>query len=207
MVSRKTLVFSSLLALIGLGAAFLWLNFRLSKNATKVNQQVSTYSFGFEAGESLQVHKPLILVVNGQDKLSRIMARRMDGRLLAGSITRMIHEEAVQPSGSHFQLYVDLADQAVIWSPFYAHSRLNLNFAFSSNGDLSWLDQDVVTYSGEDGQVVAVRGELQLTDNTYGLISRPAYLLHLVDEVILRVDEAIRKALENPTNPDLNANP
>lgn len=206
MFSRNTLIVSSLLALIGLGAAFLGLNFRIAKSATTVNQQVSTYSYGFEKGKSLQVHGPLSLVVDGPNNLRRILARRMDTELLASSVTETILEDSVQTGIDHYQLYVDLAENAVIWSPFFANSRLTVNFAFSSSGDLSWLDQDVVAFSSEDGQGVAVRGELQLTDSTYGLLSRPAYLSHLAGEVHSRVDEAIRKALENPSNPGLSVN-
>jgi hypothetical protein len=54
---------------------------------------------------------------------------------------------------------------------------------------------------------VALQGEIQLSDITFGLISRPAYLSHLADEIVVRVNEAIRKALTSPTNPALITDP
>lgn len=62
-------------------------------------------------------------------------------------------------------------------------------------------------FSSEQGQAVAVQGEIQLADTTFGVISRPAYLSHLADEIVRRFDEAIRKALASPANPALITDP
>jgi len=84
---------------------------------------------------------------------------------------------------------------------------LAVNFVFSSNGDLSWQDEEVVAFTSDQGKVVAVKGDIQLSDTSFGLISWPAYQTHLADELAQRIDEAILRALAGPTNPALIADP
>ena len=207
MFRKKMFVVGLIFALLGLGAIFLWLNFKAARSMTKADQQVSTSSFGFEKGESVQAKEPLSVVVEGDDGLLNIVDRQIERNFLNGNQAGIILEKEVRTDIDHFQVVVDLKNNALIWTPFYARSQVEANFAFSSNGDLSWRDQDAIEFSSEQGQAVAVRGSIQLSDTTYGLISRPAYLSYLSEEIVVRVDKAIRKALANPTNPALITDP
>lgn len=191
------------LIIIGLVGIFWLLNFKLARNTTRVESQISTYSSGFEKGQSLPVGTSLRLVVEGQDSLAQTVAKRLEREFLDGPITRIDREQTVQTGVDQFQVVVTLVGRQVFWSPFYAQSSLNVNFAFSSNGDLSWRDQEVMAFTSEQGQIVAVGGDLQLRDTTFGLLSWPAYRTHLADELAWRIEEAILKALDSPTNPAL----
>jgi len=207
MFTRKMLIFWLVFVLIGLVAITLLFNFQIARSATRVEHQISTSSFGFDSGESLSDNAPLTLVVEGPDQLSKAIAIRLEHQFLEGPITRVTRANIVQSDIRQFQVVVSVADPAVIWSPFYAQTQLAVNFKFSSNGDFSWRDKDSIVFSSDQGQMVAVSGDLQLSDTTYGLISRPAYLNHLADEIASQIDEAIRKALASPTNPALPIDP
>ena len=207
MFTRKMLIFWLVFVLIGLVAITLLFNFQIARSAIGVEHQISTSSFGFDSGESLSDNAPLTLVVEGQDQLSRAIATRLEHQFLEGRITQVTRANIVQSDIRQFQVVVSMADPVVIWSLFYAQTRLAVDFKFSSNGDLSWRDKDSIAFSSDQGQVVAVSGDLQLSDTTYGLISRPAYLNHLADAIALQIDEAIRKALANPMNPALTVDP
>jgi hypothetical protein len=108
MFHKTTLVVGSIILLFGLGAIFLGLNFQAAKSITKADQQTSTYSTGFEKGESLVADGPLSLVIEEADGLSKMLGRQMEGNLLNGAQTEIIREPEVRTDINHIQVVVHL---------------------------------------------------------------------------------------------------
>jgi hypothetical protein len=198
-MTKRTLLAFLFLLLVLLAAAFLLLDFRALRGQTGVQSQVSTYSFGYEAGASMRHNQHLTVYINAGDDVRDALAPALRNALTDNSFFSDIAVAALpaQPSDDSV-LVVTVAPNNLLWTPFYGSADLTVSVAYASDGAVAWIDEEVVNLTSEDtaaAPVTRVRGEFQVEDSAYGLFSRPGYLHYLGDEIAGGIAESLQTQL------------
>jgi hypothetical protein len=179
-----------LLALtVGLTAAlFLSLNFRIAQSDTASEYRLATYRRGNDQAEAMQIGEGLNVAVNGHGDF----VERLRQALMAELSTANVFSSGELLAGTNAQddtlhLLVELEQETMFWSPFYASSQLTAAVIYASDGDLSWRGMSPVVMESGDALLIWADGELQISDTSAGLISRPSYQRMLADRTAVEI--------------------
>lgn len=73
---------------------------------------------------------------------------------------------------------VEISDNDVRWTPFWADAAVTAEVVYASDGDISWREATSMVM-GQTEPTVHSRGRIQLTDSSRGLFTQFAYRRHL----------------------------
>jgi hypothetical protein len=78
-------------------------------------------------------------------------------------------------------LLVKIERASLLWTPFFASSQITAQAGYSSTGDTTFMGESPVTIDNKDGPVLNMYGEYDVSDSSWGLISRPSYYQTLAE--------------------------
>lgn len=195
--TKLLLVLAVLLVLFA--AAFLTLDFRFMQAQMAVDHTAATYSFSIDEETPLPLEQDLDLYVQAPLDLADKLAEALAAELTTNPYVRDINVQT-EPvaAAADSVLVVEIDDPSVLfWSPFYTRSVITVNAAYASDGEVAWIDEDVVHLrsEGEGMPVARIRAEYTFDGRAYGLISGPGYASYLADEVAQQINEGLADGL------------
>lgn len=195
--TKLLLVLAVLLVLFA--AAFLTLDFRFMQAQMAVDHSAATYSFSIDEETPLPLEQDLDLYVQAPLDLADELAEALATELKTNPYVRDINVQA-EPiaAAADSVLVVEIDDPSVLfWSPFYTRSVMTVNAAYASDGEVAWIDEDVVRLrsEGEGMPVARIGAEYTFDGRAYGLISGPGYATYLADEVAQQINEGLADGL------------
>jgi hypothetical protein len=180
-------VLGMLLLTAGLGL----FEFRAARSQTNIEHQVATFSFGRDGGSSLLLNQDLGLYVFGPEQLAHKLADDLKETLKADTHIRDVQLQRgalARVDGS--VLVVRIVKSDTLWLPVHSRARVEITFAYASDGSVDWMDDEVI--HSEGGRfTVRANGRIELDDRSYGLISRPGYHSHLSNRIGSRLVQAV----------------
>lgn len=178
-----------------IGAALIWLDFRVAVSSTQVNRQMETFSAGNERPQSLAVGAPLVAVVEGNSALARKLRASLEEELDDSGFGAVEVLDALPANVESAILLVELDEANPTWTPVYGRADMTVEIAFSSSGQLDWRDESPVVFSSEQGPQVLSRGEVLVEDVSWGLLSRVGYSHLLANAVAGNIDMFLQELM------------
>lgn len=179
-------------------AAFLFLDFRISRMELATNSQASRFTISVDEGHSLPQGVHLDLYVEAPERLDQMLAEQLiatlDANPYVGAVT-LRDDPPEAASGS--VLVVRVKEPGGLgWTPFYTKIDADVEVAYASDGDVAWIGVSPVIMDTDTGQPVArVEATLALDGSGFGLISRPGYMHYLADELARQINELLQNQL------------
>lgn len=202
-MKRSTRLILFLVALLVIIAAvFLLLDFRLLRAQMAVDSNTETYSFSIDEGRRLPLEQDLDLYVQAPQGLEEALVEALSEELPTNPYVGAVNVEEEPPAAAADSvLVVEIDEPSVLfWSPFYARTVMTVDVAYASDGEVAWIDEDVVALVSSDPPVpvVRVRAEHTFNGRAYGLISGPGYASYLANELATYINAALANTLANP---------
>lgn len=196
---RISIVLIVLALLVGSLALFLLFNFQAVRGVANTEKQSSTYASRIEAGQSLPGGvSQAAIYVESKGRLSRALAETLPDALAAdpafGDVRRI--DQRLERSDTAL-VYLVVTERNFFWTPVYAQASVDVDLYFASDGDLNWIEADVVHFSSGE-PAVRKDSDLSLHDRVYGLISYPAYVDRLTQVLTEQAVDTLNQAVEHP---------
>jgi hypothetical protein len=164
-------------------AAFWCLNFRIAASNMKSEHNYSTTSIGDRLPAAMQRREKINLVLVGDGPLIAALPKALAVEMNRTGIADL---ELVQGIESKYQspvLVVKIGSPDLLWTPFFATSQFTAQAGYLSTGDSTFMGETPVTISNEDGPILNMYGEYEVSDRSWGLISRPSYYQTLAESL------------------------
>lgn len=175
-----------ILAVIALLAAgFLLVSFRLISSQTVANSGVSSSRSVDQAGKNIPL-SAISFSVSADGRLQRAVERALARQ--AGMT--LLPEPADQASGP--LLAVEVKEQDVFWTPFYARSALSFAIYYSTAGDVSFRRTNTMSLDLAGDEVLLVNGQFDLADTSWGVMTMPGYQDFLAEQVAAHVIKSLQ---------------
>ena len=162
-------------------AAFWWLSFRIAASNMNAEHNYSTTSIGDGLPDAMQRREKINLVLVGEGPLIAALPKALAVEMNRAGIADL---ELVQGIESKYQspvLVVKIGSPDLLWTPFFATSQFTAQAGYSSSGDSTFMGETPVTISNEDGPALNMYGEYEVSERSWGLISRPSYYQTLAE--------------------------
>ncbi|HEX6383766.1 MAG TPA: hypothetical protein VF177_03755 [Anaerolineae bacterium] len=182
-----------------IAAAFLLLDFRLLRAQMAVDSNAGTYSFSIDEERRLPLEQDLDLYVQAPQGLEAQVVEALSEELPTNPYVRAVNvQEEPLAAAVDSVVVVEIDEPSVLfWSPFYARTVMTVDVAYASDGEVAWIDEDVVVLESSDPPVpvVRVRAEHSFNGSAYGLISRPGYASYLANELATHINASLANTL------------
>jgi hypothetical protein len=178
-------------------ALLLLVDFSLLRGNLMTESQAATYTFGLQEDDSLPLEQPLDLYVDAPrglaDALADALARDLANVPQIGPVTPQPLPAEAAADGV---LLVEIDEPSVfVWTPLYTRAVMTVNVAYASDGEVTWIEEEVVRMTNDD-PVVRVRAAHDVDQTTVGLVSLPGYRRYLAEGVSIQIVNQLAGALE-----------
>ncbi|MFU8773476.1 MAG: hypothetical protein ACNA8H_13795 [Anaerolineales bacterium] len=173
-----------IILLSALTAAFLFMDFQAVDSNTAADSQVSSFRIGLEQGEPPAPFPTLALYSQKESIFQETFGQSLESKLysIPGLNQVEILSEAVdQDDNPMFIIEFEKID--ITWTPIYGRAEIEVAIAFATDGDVSFRHRTPVHFDDGDSPSLKISGDLQIQDETRGLMSRVAYHKHLQEIV------------------------
>lgn len=164
-----------------LWAAFWCLNFRIAASHTKSVHNNSTTSMGDGLPDAMQRREKINLVLVGEGPLIGALPKTLAVEMNKAGMEDIELIQGIELKDRQPALLVKVESPSLLWTPFFATSQLTAQAGYSSTGNTAFMGKTPVTMSNEDGPVLNMYGEYEVSDRSWGLISRPSYYQTLAE--------------------------
>jgi hypothetical protein len=178
-------------AILLFAAASFWLDLRMAHGTTRSESQVQTFTAGVAQGQPKPAIHQLTVYVEEPGYLQ--------GSVRQGLVKRVQDTHGIQDlrvvsdmpqSGDGPVLFVEVTPRQFLWLAVYTRANLDVRMVYSSDGDLSWMDQQAVVM--ESSPLVRMRGDFDVADTTLGLMTLRGQARYLgrqtADELLKAID-------------------
>jgi hypothetical protein len=166
-----------------LWAAFWYLDFCIAASNTQSEKNVHTT--GIEIADVLpdavQRREKINLILVGEGPLIGALPKALVVEMNKAGMEDIELVQGIEPKGRQPALLVNVKSPRLFWTPFFATSRFTVQAGYSSTGDTAFMGETPATIDNKDGPVLNMYGEYEVSDLSWGLISRPSYHQALAD--------------------------
>jgi hypothetical protein len=178
-------------AILLFAAASFWLDLRIAHGSTRSESQVQTFTTGVEQGQPKPAIHQLTVYVDEpgylQDSVRQGLVKRMQDTRGIQDL-RVVSE--MPQSGDGPVLFVKVAPRQFLWLPVFTRANLDVRMVYSSDGNLSWMDQQSVVM--ESSPLVRMKGDFNVADTSTGLMTLRGQARYLgrqaADELLKSID-------------------
>lgn len=171
-----------------LGAAFLFLSFRVAFSSTQVTELLFTMDLGDNLPVSMQRNDRINLVLVGEGPLVHALPKALTEKMDSAGMAEI---DLVQELETTFQspvLVVKVGEPGPIWTPLFAMSQFSVHAGYASDGDSTFMEVTEKTHTSVAKEDVAnLYAEFEVSDRSLGLISRPGYHQYLADYLAQKI--------------------
>lgn len=176
-----------------LGMAFWSLNFRIAASNMNSEHNNTTTSIGDGLPDAMQCREKINLVLAGEGPLIAALPKALAVEMHKAGIADI---EAVQGIESRYQspvLVVKIGSPDIFWTPFFATSQFTIQVGYSSSGYTTLKEETPVTIDNKDGAALNMYGEYEVSDRSWGLISRPSYYQTLAEYLAREIVSTLKE--------------
>ena len=164
-----------------LWAAFWCLNFRIATSNTKSEHNNSTTSIGDGLPDTMQRREKINLVLVGEGPLIGALPEALAIEMNKAGMEDIELVQGTDLKDRQPALLIKVESPGLLWTPFFATSQFTAQAGYSSTRNTTFMEERPVTMSNEDGPVLNMYGEYEVSDRSWGLISRPGYYQALAE--------------------------
>jgi hypothetical protein len=164
-----------------LWAAFWYLDFRIAASNMKSEHNNSMTSIGDGLPDAMQRREKINLVLVGEGPLIGELPRALAVEMNKAEMEDIELVQGIEPKDQQPALLVKVESPNLLWTPFFATSQITAQAGYSSSGDTTFMGETPVTIDNKDGPVLNTYGEYELSDPSWGLISRTSYYQTLAE--------------------------
>jgi hypothetical protein len=175
------------------GAAFWFLNFRMAASNTQSEKNITTTSIGEGLPHLMQRRAKINLVLDGEGPLIVALQKALVSEVKNAEIGDIELVQGMTPKHQGPVLIVKVGSPSLIWTPFFATSQFTVQAGYSSSGDTTFMGQTPVILDNRNGPALHMYGEYKVHDNSWGLISRPAYIQSLANYLAQQIVAALKE--------------
>jgi hypothetical protein len=165
----------SLAGIALLSVAFWFLNFRLAASNTQSQNNITTTGIGDGLPDVIQHRENINLALVGEGLLVTALQEALVTEVNNAGIGTVRLVEGNEPKYQNPVLIVRVESPDLFWTPFFATSQFTVQAGYSSSGDVTLVGKAPVTIDNRYGPALAMYGEYQVSDRSWGLLSRPGY--------------------------------
>ncbi|HEX2922885.1 MAG TPA: hypothetical protein VHS28_02520 [Chloroflexota bacterium] len=198
MRSRNARIVVGVLLLLAVATIlFVSLDFQVAQSQTNTNSTISKASIGLSSGATSQPIGTVLLYVAGDGdfrvRLEKELAPRLESvtGISGVRVLDSLPQDTTLPT-----LMVESKPANLTWTPVIANAGVVTRMYYASDGGMSWRNDAVLAMGRPDGgPQLRVRGDLELKDNSWGLLSRIGYQRHLAQQTAISVSNALKQQL------------
>jgi hypothetical protein len=190
--------------LLLVSAAFLLLNFRVAVGNTQSLQMIMVTELEGNYPDRLQSDDKISMVLVGEGPLVRALQKALTEKMKDVGMGQMELEQELQPRYPNPVLVVKVGQPNPIWTPFFGVSQFSIQAGYATNGDTTFmagLDKTQPYIRSSDPSVVNLYTEYEVSDRSFGLISRPGYNRYLAEYLAQEIVQALKNLynIQDPT--------
>lgn len=189
---KKTRIGSLLAGILLLCAAFWFLNFHMASSNTQSDKTVVTTGIGDRLPDSMQYGGKIILILEGNSPLIALLQEALAAEMSNAGIGEIELGKSTEPKYNRPVLLVNVEKTGVLWTPFYATSDFAIQAGYISSGDTTFMSKTPVTVDNQDGPVLNMYSEYNISDTSWGVISRRGYYQILADYLARQIGDTLR---------------
>ena len=187
-----------------IGAAFLLLNFRVAASNTQAIQSIMTTELEGNYPDRPQRTDKISMVLAGEGSLVTALQKALTEQINKVGMGQIELEQELKPAYSNPVMVVKVGRSSPIWTPFFAMSRFSIQAGYATNGDTTFmevLDKTQPHIRNPDPSVVNLYVEYEVSDRSFGLISRLGYHQYLADYLAQEIVQALKNLynIQDPT--------
>ena len=187
-----------------ISAAFLLLNFRVAVSSTQASNLVFTTDSGDNLPTPMQGNDKIRMVLVGEGPLVRALQKALTEKIDKVGTSQIEWEGELKPNYPNPVLVVKVDRPSRIWTPFFATSQFSVQAGYATDGDTTFmdgLDETQPYIRSSDPSVVNLYTESEVSDWSFGLISRPGYDQYLADYLAQEIVQALKNLynVQGPT--------
>jgi len=186
------------------GAAFLLLNFRVAVGNLQSVQMIMVTELEGNYPERLQSDDKISMVLAGDGTFVRALQKALTEKMNNVGMGQLEWEQELEPKYPNPVLVVKVGQPSPIWTPFFGVSQFSLRAGYATNGDTTFmdgLDKTQPYIRSSNPSVVNLYTEYEVSDRSFGLISRPGYDGYLADYLAQEIVQALKNLynIQDPT--------
>ena len=176
-----------------LSAAFLLLNFRVAVNNTQAEKLIFTMDMGDNMPVPMQRRDKINIVLVGEGPHVRALQKALAEQMDKAGMGEIEMVQELKPVYQNPVLVVKVGKPGPIWTPFFAMSQYSIHAGYASNGDTTFMEGIEKTHTSIAKKDVAnMYAEYELSDRSFGLISRLGYHQFLADYLAQEIVTALK---------------
>lgn len=170
-----------------LSAAFLFLNFHAAVSDSRSEKNGNTVGMGEGLPVVMQHRAPISIAMDGEGPLVPALQQALAGRINNAGLGAVALVPGLERQYPNPVLVVKVTKPNLFWTPFWATSQVSIQAGYSSTGDTTFMGQSPTTVDNTNGPVLVMHSEYQVSDHSWGLISRPGYDQILADFIAQQI--------------------
>ena len=191
-------------AILLFGAAFLLLNFRVAVGNLQSVQMIMVTELEGNYPERLQSDDKISMVLAVDGTLVRALQKALTEKMNNVGMGQLEWEQELEPKYPNPVLVVKVGQPGPIWTPFLAVSQFSLQAGYATNGDTTFMDgvdKTQLYIRSSDPSAVNLYTEYEVSDRSFGLISRPGYEQYLANYLAQEIVQALKNLynIQDPT--------
>jgi hypothetical protein len=129
----------------------------------------------------MQDREKINLVLLGEGPLIGALANGLVTEMNKAGMEDIELMQEIEPDFQSPALVVKVGNPDLFWTPFFATSQFTIQAGYSSTGDTAFMGETQAIVDNKDGPVLNMYGEYEVSDRSWGLISRPGYYQTLAE--------------------------
>lgn len=181
--------------LLLVSAVFLLLNFRVAVGDTQSAQMIMVTELEGNYPDRLQPDDKVSILLVGDGRLVRALQKALTANIDKVGTSQIEWEQELKSNYPNPVLVVKVGQPGPIWTPFFATSQFSIQAGYATDGDTTFmtaLDRTQPYIRSSDPSVVNLYTEYEVSDRSFGLISRPGYDGYLAEYLAQEIVQALK---------------
>ncbi len=181
--------------LLLVSAALLLLDFRVAHGDTQSLQMLMVTELEGNYPDRLQSDDKISMVLVGEGALVRALQKALTANIDKVGTSQIEWEQELKSDYPNPVLVVKVGQPGPIWTPFFGVSHFSVQAGYATDGDtafISALDKTQPYIRSSNPSVVNLYTEYEVSDRSFGLISRPGYDGYLAEYLAQEIVQALK---------------
>jgi hypothetical protein len=178
--------------IVVLGAAFMFLNFRLAVNKTSSEKNLITTGIGDQMPSAIQRRDKISIALVGEGPFVNMLQKALAAEMRNADLGDIEFVQGPAPTYQNPVLVVQMGKMDLLWTPLFATSQFSVNVGYDSSGDTTFMGKNPIVIDNQNGSNLNVYGEYIVRDRSWGLISRPGYHQILADYLAQQIAAVLK---------------
>jgi len=176
-----------------INATFLLIDFHIATGNTRAEKLIFTMDLGNNMPVPMQRRDNISVVLVGKGPLVSALGETLEEQLENAGLGKVEMVKELKPVYQNPVLVVKVGNPGTIWTPFFANSHFSVHAGYASDGDSTFMEIVEKTHTSTAKKDVAnIYAEFEVSDNSYGLISRTGYHQFLADYLTQEIVQALK---------------